>query len=279
MDRLLSPPSLSSLRSFVVLSQPTFCAKLRALFRLQLTWFSGLLLWIGFWDASDLLYAYMDDLDGVPVWLQPLIEVIIGAAGLTAVLYLSHVNHPLLAARRGTTEDRTLEEHGPNPLAEPLRSPANGNSRHASVAPSLASLPHPAMPTAVCGACCPAWWRANGVSASASLVGLFVVMCDLMMYVGLWNIIDYSVLDELPYCDPGVWDNPVEHAASRGSWCVPEVAVKLALGVVGACGLTATGGLACAANGFVGDIGAIEAASSTSRAGSRAAAIHEASRA
>ena len=49
---------------------------------------------------------------------------------------------------------------------------------------------------------------------------------------------------------------------------MPEVAVKLAVGTIGACGLLATGGLAAAANGFVGDAVAIDAAS---RAGSGAA--------
>ena len=120
MDRLLSPPSLSSRLAsdvtWAVVSQPDTSSKLRALFRLQLTWFFGLLVWIGFWDASDLLYAYMNDLDGVPLWLWPLIEVILGAAGLAVVMYASHKHHPRRAIAACSTSGRG------RPASEPRRS-------------------------------------------------------------------------------------------------------------------------------------------------------------
>jgi len=83
--------------------------------------------------------------------------------------------------------------------------------------------------------------QAHGSLTRKSLLGLLVLLSDLMLFVGLWDLIDYVLLEQVPYC--GAQDD-------EGSWCVSEVALKFSIGAIGALGLFATGGLAAAADGF-----------------------------
>jgi hypothetical protein len=94
----------------------------------------------------------------------------------------------------------------------------------------------------------PAANATNSHWACRSLVGLAVLFFSLIVYVGLWDLIDNNLLSKINYCAN----------ATTTDECTPEtttryLVVRLALTAVAALGLLGTGGLADAADGFMGE--------------------------
>ena len=222
MDRLLSPPSLTStdsvlsVRTLPVSSAQTRCVRAKRAAQLQATWFFGLLFWIGVWDSTDLLFAYAEA-HGLRNWLGYLylLMSVVGALGLLLACCAYHNAAP--------------NSRSPPRPASPYATPPDF-VRHAD-SPTAASGHGPAVQ--------------GHSSLTRSLVGLLVLLSGLMLYVGVWDLIDYGLLELLPFCG--------EPSLAESRWCVSEAVVKLLIGAAGALGLLATGGLAAAADGFFGE--------------------------
>ena len=211
------------------------CGYARRLLRAQAIFLSGLLFWLGIWDVTDIWAPYH-------LWLA-LAMVFGGAAGLLCVVHqrdccggVNGANGELTPeeAQLLSTAHADVARHSDGWLSRVASSAASAVIRAVPLptdAPSPELGAHPIVaPSSTRGA----WLR-------RSLLGLVNVACGLIMYVGVWDILDYWLIPRIPACAT----NDVG----------PECAsLKLGLAAVGLLGLLVTGGLAAAAD--AGECGA-----------------------
>ena len=215
---LLSPPSLTGhefaarASHLPVAGTRTWRSRCCWLLKLQLTWLFGLLAWVGFWDASDLLDGHLAALE--PDWLYPLLCVAAGAVGLTLAVTCSRSGAPALQASTRTSlmSDDERPEHR-----------------------ATAGLP-----------CGESWVCRSlvGLVVFASELVLFIGAWSLVDYHLLASVPYCDDGAQL-----GLWVHADDE--SGGGGCVPEAAAKLLVGACGILGMLATGGLASTADGLV----------------------------
>jgi len=216
--RLLSPPSLTghefpARASHLPVAGTRWRLSGRAcwLLRLQLTWLFGLLAWVGFWDASDLLDSHLAELE--PDWLYPLLCVVAGGAGLTIVVTCS-------------------------------RSTPQANTRT-----SLMSDDERPEPRATAGLPCGEAWASRslvGLVIFASELVLFIGAWSVVDYILLARLPYCDDGAQL-----SLWVYAADDASGGSGGCVPEATAKLLVGACGVLGMLATGGLASTADGLV----------------------------